>query len=64
MIRKPVVDNHQEEDENEADDADDADNAEDSDEEEFEQETSNNPHNIQKSFFHSFSFDLANTHFF
>ncbi|WZZ72307.1 hypothetical protein YC2023_083677 [Brassica napus] len=39
MIGKPVVDNHQEEDDTEADDADDADNAEDSDEEEFEQET-------------------------
>ena len=65
MIGKPVVNNHQEEDDNEADDADDADNADDSDEEEFEQETSNNPHNIQKSFFfNAISFDLENTHFF
>ncbi|KAF3548055.1 hypothetical protein DY000_02009812 [Brassica cretica] len=34
VIGKPVVDNHQEEDDDEADDGDDADNAEESDEEE------------------------------
>ncbi|VVB17999.1 unnamed protein product [Arabis nemorensis] len=38
VIGKPVVDNHQEEEDNEAEE-DDADNAEESDGEEFEQET-------------------------